>query len=127
MDKDEQMKPEQVAVRGLRKATELHNAENYDALRRMFDETSSEISEEHTSREINIGLAFMDSWGDSSGHDWFYYEGIEKDDWPRMAEEIIEAIESGKEITNAKIIKHFDLPPRTSVWRRIKGIFRQGG
>ena len=42
MDKDEQMKPEEVVVRGLRKATELHNTGNYDDLRRMFDETSSE-------------------------------------------------------------------------------------
>lgn len=126
MHKDEQKKPVQVVVRGLRKATELHNTGNYDDLRRMFDETSSEISGEHTTREINIGLAFLDSWGDSSGHDWLYYEGIEKDDWPRIAEEIIEAIESGREITNTKILKHFDLPPRTSMWQRIKGVFNQG-
>lgn len=67
----------------------------------------------------------MDSWGDSGGHDWLYYKGIEKNDWPKLAQEIIKALETGGEITNPLILEHFDLSDRPSLLRRIKGLFKR--
>jgi hypothetical protein len=125
MDKTKIEAP-QIVSRGLRKAVELHGAGEYGALYTLYDETAAEASSLGgiSNRQVSIALTFMDSWGDSGGHEWLYYEGIGKDDWPRLAQEIIKALETGGEITNPLILEHFDLSGRPSLLRRIKGLFK---
>ncbi len=126
MDKPQLIEAPQIVARRLRKAVELHDAGEYRALYTLYDETASEVSSLRgiSNRQVNIALTFMDSWGDSGGHDWLYYKGIEKNDWPKLAQEIIEVLETGGEIMNTLILEHFDLSDRPSLLRRIKGIFK---
>ncbi len=50
--------------------------------------------------KLFIGLNFWDSWIDARNHDWMFYEGISKSDWPELAKIIIADIKADREITN---------------------------
>jgi hypothetical protein len=71
-------------------------------------------------RDISIAMAFWDSWADASRHDWQYYDGINRDDWPRLARQIAAALRDGTPITERRILEHFDQAARPGPWRRFR-------
>ena len=73
------------------------------------DEPKYEIEKELEFRKLFIALNFWDSWQDARNHDWKYYDEIHKDDWPDLANILIENIKNKTEVTNTKILKHFAL------------------
>jgi hypothetical protein len=45
-------------------------------------------------------LYFWDCWIDARNHNWRQYDGVEADDWPRLAMLIVADLEADQEITN---------------------------
>jgi hypothetical protein len=56
---------------------------------------------------LHAALNLLDAWIDSSNHEWRYYEGIGRDDWPKLALALAADISQNLTISNPLLIKHF--------------------
>lgn len=66
--------------------------------------------------------SFWDGWIDARNHDWLYYEGIDKEDWPRHARAVAACLRSGRTPEDSTLRKHFDRPPRKPILERAAGM-----
>lgn len=66
--------------------------------------------EEISTSDFAIAHTFWDSWIDQVRHSFKqnFYEGIDPDDWPTLAAEILDCLETGQPIRNAIVLRHFD-------------------
>jgi hypothetical protein len=116
------------AVDNLLRDAELHEAGDYQRVGDNFDEYDAELPRTDDLRftKLHIALNFWDGWQDSRNHDWIFYGGIEKDDWPRLARIIIKDITEEQEITEGIILKHFNLrQPREGMISKLRKFFRK--
>jgi hypothetical protein len=128
MDQDLIKEARQIIATALRKAADMHDARKYDDIDSPYDDVLMETSPltDGNDRQCNIAFIFWDSWGDASRHDWRYYKGIGKEDWPRFARVIASTLESDNEITDPLILEHFDLAGRPTLLQRLKKFFTKG-
>ena len=64
------------------------------------------------------GFTFWDWWADARNHDWKYYDGIARDDWPRLARHVAEAVESAVPIADPVLVRHFECATRPGLLAR---------
>ena len=64
-------------------------------------------SADHRFDLLHAALNLLDGWIDSSNHEWQYYEGISRDDWPKLALALAADISQDRELSNPLILKHF--------------------
>ena len=104
----------------------LHVAGDYWHVGDNFDEFDKNLprNDDPKFKKLYIVLNFWDGWQDSRNHDWHFYKGISKNDWPRLAEIIIQNVKEEKEITGEIILEHFDLKPREGIISKLKKIFK---
>src|SRR5207249_10355862 len=79
--------------------------------------------------KLEIALEFWDGWIDARNHDWLYYEGIQREDWPRLARGIVDDLRQDREISDQRVVQRFNWrrrATRPSVWARFRRIFRGG-
>ena len=81
--------------------------------------------------KLHIALSFWDGWIDARNHDWLYYEGIRAEDWPWLARGIVDDLRNDHEISDQRVLKHFELRrqgkrPSFLAWLR-RRILRRGG
>jgi hypothetical protein len=76
-------------------------------------------------KKLYIAMNFWDAWRDARNHDWMYYEDIRSSDWPELAKAIVQDLKSEREITDKRILEHFDLRPRGSLIQKLKGLFKE--
>ena len=109
----------------LRQDADAHTAGRYDEIATRYDDVYGEVLalSEWTPR-LGIAFEFWDCWNDARNHDWRYYEGIGRDDWPKMAQEIAAALESGDEI-DATVVDRFGPQPRRSLRQRLSGLVKR--
>lgn len=103
--------PSDLMVRVLARDTDLHKAGQYEQIGLDFDliDKDRRINPWPGSSALCIAWNFWDGWIDARNHDWMYYEGIEKKDWPVLAQEIAKNLQDDSEIVNPVLIKYFDL------------------
>ena len=70
-------------------------------------DTNLPRSADHRFDPLHAALNLLDGWIDSSNHEWRYYEGIARDDWPNLALALAADISQNRTISNPLIIKHF--------------------
>lgn len=98
----------------LKKLPELiqyHNEGNFENLELGFEELEDNINRSDDShlKIYFLALSFWDSWIDASENDWQYYEPLTKDDWPKLAEQILKAVQDNKMMTDTKLFKELGL------------------
>jgi hypothetical protein len=71
-------------------------------------------------KRLNIALSFLDGWVDARNHDWLYYEGIKRDDWPVEARDLAADLSADREIRSAKVLHHFSHSPQRSLRERLR-------
>jgi hypothetical protein len=79
--------------------------------------------------KLHIALEFWDAWIDARNHDWLYYEGIRKDDWPRLARGIVGDLRQDREIGDQQVVQRFDWwrrAKRPSLWAWLRGALGGG-
>lgn len=77
--------------------------------------------------KLHVALKFWDGWIDARNHDWLYYSGIVAEDWPRLARTIVKDLQQDREISDERVLEHFDFrrqPPRSSLWAQLKSLWR---
>jgi hypothetical protein len=108
----------------LRRDAEAQLAGRFDEVGLRCDDVEAAIlSERPVTPAVALAFEFWYGWIDSRNHDWRFYPGIERDDWPRCAEEIAAALTSGDEITNPTILLLFTPQPQRSFRELLGDLF----
>lgn len=74
-----------------------------------FDElhAAAQLADPEYSDMAGAAFTFWDWWIDARNHDWQYYDGIRREDWPRLARHIADQLESSGEISDPALLLHF--------------------
>ncbi len=60
---------------------------------------------------------FLDRWADARNHDWAYYPGIKREDWPVLARRLYQNVEQGRDPDElCQEARVFNLPEREPFW-----------
>lgn len=107
-----------------------HREGHYDEIGAHFDEVEGGFSSllEPENHKLFVVLSFWDGWIDARNHDWDYHEPITKADWPNLARQIVNDLNTDSELTNPIVIEKFDfaIPPfRPNIWQRLKRSLRR--
>jgi hypothetical protein len=106
-----------------------HEAGRFDNLASQYDEVLCELLpiQNLGERRFAIAFNFWNGWCDASNHDWQYYPGITRDDWPRLARHIAERLRTGKAATVQIVIEKFAPENlrsiRVRLWEWIRGLW----
>jgi len=117
----------QFIVDNLQRDTDFHDAGDYWRVGDNYDEYDTILprNDDPYFKKLHIALNFWDGWQDARNHDWHFYKGITKDDWPLLARIIIKYIKEEKEITEKIILEHFDLRPREGLISKLRNVFKK--
>jgi hypothetical protein len=109
---------EQARVRvaeALERAAAAHEAGRCAELQRLFE--IIDIPDVRVpgadGQRIGVALNFFDGWVDALNHDWLYYEGIEREDWPRLARALALCLREDREL-DAPQLARFDRRAETA-------------
>ena len=67
-------------------------------------------------------LEFWDGWKDARNHNWAYYPGVQRDDWPLLARQICLALRESWDVGRMRDNPVFDRPfepTKDSWWKRL--------
>ena len=98
---------------------------DYHSIGSGYDEYDQMLSREGLLNNdlLMITLEFWASWADCAAHDWRNYPGMGKDDWPSLADTLIEDLKANRAVTDKILLQHFvNQPPkqRRSIMTRIR-------
>jgi hypothetical protein len=71
-----------------------------------------------TDATLSLALSFWEGWADSARHSWLYYGELRSDDWPRLAADVLSAVENGEVISNQTVLQHFRARATRPFWLR---------
>ncbi len=97
------------AIQSLEEALKAHEKDDLLSIGDGFDEYDRLLPREGIENHsiLYIALEFGASWSDSALHGWLFYEGMNKDDWPRLAKILIDDLKSGREVTSRELLEKF--------------------
>ena len=86
-----------------------HDAGRHDEVGERYDDVYSDLLpiQDLNDRRFAIAFNFWDGWCDARNHDWNFYPGIGRDDWPKLAREIASALDHGSPPSNPLILQRF--------------------
>lgn len=98
-------------VAALRRGAEAQEQEQLNRVGSAFDEFDSNLPRGAGSEfdKLHVALNFWDGWIDARNHDWQHHGPIRQRDWPRLARSTAAQVEAGEEVTEAMVLKKFDL------------------
>jgi|SRR5687767_1554516 hypothetical protein len=108
-------------VMQLRQDATAHDAEQYDAVGRRFDAlehrfptgTAVELG------RLHIALTFWDGWVHARNHGWPPGPiGIKE--WPKLARAIADELAADRDISDAKVLTHFNLVAHPHLNERVQ-------
>src|SRR5713226_7708557 len=104
----------QLFIDGLNCDATAYEAGRFKDIGTSFDEADGLLPRNQGAEfdKLFIALNFWDGWIDARNHDWRYYKGIEKSDWPTLAKGIVAALSEDQEISKSIVLEHFDLQHR---------------
>jgi hypothetical protein len=108
-------------VSNLRLDADAHEGNQFDAVGRRFDwlehrfprGTAPEL------RKLHIALTFWDGWVHARNHGW-PPGPISVDDWPALARSVADDLSVDDEITNPKVLEHFDFVAHPRLNERVQ-------
>ena len=119
-------------VRHLEHDIEAHEQGRYEEVGAAFDDAPEwsldEQADEEGAHRLGIAYTFWDEWIDARNHDWGYYPGVGRDDWPLRARQICQGLREKWEperMDNALV--RSPAPPRVLLWRRLRDVWPKFG
>ena len=100
-----------VLARGLRNALAAHHEGRILEVDAGWDDAAAV---DHDDYRISIALNLWEDWAFAAEHWWDpWHPGVSKDDWPRFANLVIDALEHDREIEDPSILEYFVRKPRS--------------
>jgi hypothetical protein len=95
-------------IESLTEMIAFHNEGEFELPNRKFDEIDSSRGQ-FSDPTLSIAWNFWDAWLDEANHGFRgYYGKIGQEDWPILAEELIQSLSKLLPITNPTILQEFD-------------------
>jgi hypothetical protein len=115
----------QQIIEALRRAATAQESGRISEVDDLYDSIDAELPRDGGPEfdKLLIALEFWAGWIDSRNHDWKFYEGIGGSDWPKLARQISDDLQSDRETEDERIRKHFDYRFREEVpgiWQRLR-------
>lgn len=119
-----------VLAAALRQDAAAHEAGTFAAIAERYDDVLAQVLPlcETLPDGVSQGFTFWDGWADARNHEWMYYEGIGRDDWPGLARLVADAVESDVGFTDPRLLRHFGPPTKSDpfAWiARLLGLRRE--
>ena len=116
-----------IVAAALRRDASAQEAGDFEAIAARYDDVYAEVLElsDDLPGEIGRSFTFWDEWCDARNHDWMYYPGIAREDWPRLARHVADAVESGATITDPVLVRHFEEAARPGLLGGFLGWLRR--
>jgi len=110
-----------IVASALRQDAAAHEAGDFQAIANRYDDVYAEVLPlcSDLPGMVATGFTFWDWWADARNHEWQYYEGITRDDWPRLARHVADAVEAATPITDVVLMRHFQRAAQPSLFARI--------
>ncbi len=108
-------------VTQLRQDAAAHEAGQYDTIGRRFDAIEHRFPH-GTAPELgrlHIALTFWDGWVNARNYG-FPSGPIRTDDWPRLARAVAPDLEADRDITDATVLRHFDIVAHPQLNERVQ-------
>jgi hypothetical protein len=111
-----------IVASALRQDAAAQDAGKFDVIGERYDDVYGEVLSlcSEYPDTIATGFTFWDWWTDARNHDWQYYEGITRNDWPRLARHVADSVEAGRPISDAVLIRRFERARRPGPLARLK-------
>ena len=117
-----------IAIYYFEDALKKHEAKDYLLIADNIDkfEALLDVKEIAQGSNLHLALEFLSCWGDSAAHDWYHYEPLKKEDWPRMGKIILNDLKANREISDPEILYEFYyvVEPEVSIITKIKTLFK---
>ncbi len=99
-----------IVALALRQDASAQEAGDFEAIAERYDDVYAEVLVlcNEVPDSLARGFTFWDEWCDARNHEWSYYSDIARDDWPRLARQVAEAVESGAPITDPVLVRHLE-------------------
>lgn len=102
-------------IRGLERALIAQREGRFNEIGDGWDTAASFTPTDAT---LSRALSFWEGWADSARHSWLYYGDLRSDDWPRLAADVLSALENGEVISNQTVLQHFRARATRPFWLR---------
>ena len=110
-----------ILASALRRDATAQEAGNSEAIANRYDDVYAEVLAlcSDLPDMVSRGFTFWDWWADARNHDWKYYDGIARNDWPRLARHVADAVEAAAPITDPVLVRHFERAARPGLFARL--------
>ncbi len=117
--------PDLFLAAALEREAERQEAGRFDQIGAEYDRVEMETLpfRDQASPRFDLALRFWDGWVDASNHGWLYYNGIDRDDWPRFARKVVASLRQGIEPTDPVLWQYFGPQPPgplSRLWARVR-------
>ncbi|MBI1848657.1 MAG: hypothetical protein HY294_11340 [Candidatus Rokubacteria bacterium] len=122
---------DEILAKALLADAAAHEAGRYASIADRYDDVYRELLpiQDLAERRLVIALHFWGGWCDASNHDWQYYRGIGKADWPRLARDIASDLRQGRDSTDGLVVAHFApenmRPMRSRIWAGLRRMWKR--
>jgi hypothetical protein len=99
-----------------------HEAGRYDEIGRRFDafERAFPDGDGNEQLELRIALTFWDAWIDARNHGWQPTAGIQPNEWPVLAREIVADLNGEGPVGSTRLRRLFDAVGQSGLGERAK-------
>ncbi len=109
-------------IKRLKRDQILHTQNAYDKMGLDYDDFDEHFPDNPP--DLMIAWTFWDAWMSEVKQGFpGFYEGINQEKWPKLAEYLIVQLEKKEAIKEPLILSHFDFSPRPSWYERLLRFF----
>lgn len=117
-----------LAIEGIESALTAHENQDFFLIGDELELLEIQIDKQEIPEGslLLIAYEFLTGWSDSAAHDWYDWEPMKKDDWPRLAYVILKDLRANREVTDPELISEFCFigKPKESIVSKVLGLFR---
>ena len=115
------------SIEAIENALVSHEKQDFFSIGDELDELEIQLYKQELAEGSLLLIAheFLTGWSDSAAHDWYHWEPMKKDDWPRLANVLLNDLRANREVTNTELLSEFRVitKPKTSIVSKILGLF----
>lgn len=115
-----------LVIEAIENALVLHEKQDFFSIGCELDELEIQLYKQELPEGSLLLVAheFLTGWADSAAHDWYHWEPMKKDDWPRLANVLLSDLRANQQVTNSELLTEFRVinKPNASIVSRILGL-----
>lgn len=116
-----------LAIVAIENALIIHEKQDFCSIGDVLDDLEIQLYKQELPEGSLLLIAheFLTGWSDSAAHDWYHWDPMKKDDWPRLAEVILKDLYASQEVANPELLSEFRFitKPKISIISKVLSLF----